>query len=227
MKPWSIRFAFNALGCWLLVSSVVGFFALGWFEEEVAGDVVLSDAGWLFATEISALSGGLFALLYAARHTGLEAFRLGPMRKEDALLSVSMVVPVLGFGFAYSGLLGFLGVETSPQQTLQAMLDTTSVAALMVGLFGTMVGAPLIEEMLFRGCLQPPMVERFGPTVGIGSVALLFGLLHLSDAWAVIPCVVIGGVAGWLRHRSGGLGAPVLFHGMNNAIAVGLTVLIP
>jgi hypothetical protein len=120
-----------------------------------------------------------------------------------------------------------LGVETSPQQTLQAMLDTTSVAALMVGLFGTMVGAPLIEEMLFRGCLQPPMVERFGPTVGIGSVALLFGLLHLSDAWAVIPCVVIGGVAGWLRHRSGGLGAPVLFHGMNNAIAVGLTVLIP
>jgi membrane protease YdiL (CAAX protease family) len=43
----------------------------------------------------------------------------------------------------------------------------------------------------------------------------------------VIPCVVIGGVAGWLRHRSGGLGAPVLFHGMNNAIAVSLTVLIP
>jgi len=227
MSSWSIRSAFSAVGCWLVASSVLGFFALSWFEEEVAGEAVLSAAGWLFATEISAMGGGVLALLYAARQTGFAAFRLGPIRKQEALLAVSMVVPVLGFGFAYSGLLGFWGIETPPQQTMQAMLDTTSFAALMVGLFGSILAAPLIEEMLFRGCLQPPTVERFGPAVGIGSVAVLFGLLHLSDPWAVIPCVVIGGVAGWLRHRSAGLAAPVLFHAVNNAIAVSLTVLIP
>ena len=64
------------------------------------------------------------------------------------------------------------------------------------------------------------MIRRFGAVGGIVITSLIFGLIHAVDPWSIIPVVAIGIIAGWLRHRSGGLGAPIVFHGLNNGVAL-------
>ncbi len=90
----------------------------------------------------------------------------------------------------------------------------------------TCVGAPLIEELFFRGLLQTRLVGRFGPVVGIGLTSLLFGAAHLSNwqGWVTLAygwSIAGGGlVLGTLRYTSGRLGTSILAHAMFNGIAI-------
>jgi membrane protease YdiL (CAAX protease family) len=90
----------------------------------------------------------------------------------------------------------------------------------------TCVGAPLVEELFFRGLLQPRLVTRFGPTVGIGAASLVFGAAHviawqgpitLAYGWSIAG----GGlVLGLIRHHSGRLGPGIAAHAIFNAQAM-------
>ncbi|MBW8826109.1 MAG: CPBP family intramembrane metalloprotease [Acidobacteria bacterium] len=89
------------------------------------------------------------------------------------------------------------------------------------------VGAPLFEELFFRGLVQPRLVARLGPVVGIGTTALLFGLAHLLGWFGPFTFVVAwviavgGGLAlGTLRYYSGRLGPSVMAHSFFNIQAV-------
>jgi membrane protease YdiL (CAAX protease family) len=98
-----------------------------------------------------------------------------------------------------------------------------TTASTWVALFAVIcIGAPLVEELLFRGLLQPRLVARFGPVVGVGLASALFGAAHLlgwngpltfGTAWAI----GVGGLAlGTLRHYSGRLGPSILAHAFFN-----------
>jgi uncharacterized protein len=101
-----------------------------------------------------------------------------------------------------------------------AQLTTTSS---WVALFVVIcVGAPLVEELVFRGLLQPRLVARFGAVAGIALASALFGAAHLlgwngpltfGTAWAI----AFGGLAlGTLRHYTGRLGPSILAHAFFN-----------
>jgi membrane protease YdiL (CAAX protease family) len=88
------------------------------------------------------------------------------------------------------------------------------------------VGAPLFEELLFRGLLQPRLVARFGPVAGIAVASALFGGAHLLGwsgpttfvtAWSVGAAGLALGV---LRHHSGRLGPSMLAHALYTAQVV-------
>lgn len=96
----------------------------------------------------------------------------------------------------------------------------------VVMIVATCIGAPLVEELFFRGLLQGRLVGRFGAPVGIAVASVLFGAAHLSAwqgsetivyAWAVTSSGVVLGV---MRHFSGRLGAPILAHAFFNTQAV-------
>jgi membrane protease YdiL (CAAX protease family) len=88
------------------------------------------------------------------------------------------------------------------------------------------VGAPLVEELFFRGLLQNRLVARFGVGVGIPVASVLFGAAHLVgwqgystfvQAWAVS----FGGmVLGVTYHYSKRLGTSIIAHGLFNVVAV-------
>ena len=93
------------------------------------------------------------------------------------------------------------------------------------------IGAPLFEELFFRGLVQPRLVERFGVGWGIVATSLLFGAAHMigwagvfsiANAWAIAAS---GLVLGYLRHETGRLGAPVMAHFFFNAQVVALLAL--
>ncbi|HET9731343.1 MAG TPA: CPBP family glutamic-type intramembrane protease [Acidimicrobiales bacterium] len=90
----------------------------------------------------------------------------------------------------------------------------------------TCVGAPVVEELFFRGLVQTRLVQRWGPVAGIAVTSALFGAAHLIGwagpisllyAWAV----AFGGLAlGTARHLTGRLGTSMIAHCLFNAQAV-------
>jgi hypothetical protein len=88
------------------------------------------------------------------------------------------------------------------------------------------VGAPVIEELFFRGLVQNRLVERFGLGVGLPVASVLFGAAHLIG-WIGVPTVIqawavtFGGlVLGATYHYSRRLGASIIAHSLFNAVAV-------
>ncbi len=75
------------------------------------------------------------------------------------------------------------------------------------------IGAPFIEESVFRGLLQPVLSRKLGRIGGVLVMAVLFSLYHLPRG--PLPLVgrfLLGLVFGVLRARTDGLVAPAVAH---------------
>jgi membrane protease YdiL (CAAX protease family) len=90
----------------------------------------------------------------------------------------------------------------------------------------TCVGAPLIEELFFRGLVQARLVDRYGTAVGVGAASLLFGAAHLmawQGAWTFAYAWAITGgglVLGTIFHMTRRLGPAVAAHAFFNIQAM-------
>jgi len=91
---------------------------------------------------------------------------------------------------------------------------------LLVGL--TLIAAPFVEEILFRGWMLPMMMARGVPTVfAVIISALAFGLVHITQGLMVMTSTFFLALAlGTARVWTGRLAAPILGHIANNAWAV-------
>ena len=77
--------------------------------------------------------------------------------------------------------------------------------------------AGITEEVGFRGYMQVPLEERYGPVVGITIVSIMFVVLHLNQAWAagggiLIMLFGISAVWGVLARVSGSLIPGIISH---------------
>jgi membrane protease YdiL (CAAX protease family) len=107
--------------------------------------------------------------------------------------------PIIALGIAeLGGLLRVPDVESPMKQILESKHGLVALAV-----FGITV-APLAEELLFRGFLQPLLVRSLGAVAGIGVTAFLFGCLHgAQNAWSmpIVALITLAGVAfGVIRH---------------------------
>jgi len=81
------------------------------------------------------------------------------------------------------------------------------------------VGAPIVEELFFRGLLQRALLHRFGTVPSIVGSAVFFGLAHF-EALQLPALVAFGIVLAVLAHRTGRLGPGMFAHGAFNAVTV-------
>lgn len=111
----------------------------------------------------------------------------------------------------------FFGEFTSSAGDVAAEL-TESAGRPVVVLFAFMLafGAPVVEELAFRGLVFAGLRKHgFSPWITITLSALVFALFHLEPA----RILVVGGVGlvlGFLRWRTGSLGAGIVAHVVNN-----------
>ena len=85
------------------------------------------------------------------------------------------------------------------------------------------------QELAYRGMLQTELTQRFGSTAGIlgANLAYTFGPLHFYHFGGSSPVAMfaaifaIGLLFGVLRHRSGNLWLPAVFHGIGTAWILG------
>jgi membrane protease YdiL (CAAX protease family) len=87
----------------------------------------------------------------------------------------------------------------------------------------TVVGAPVIEELFFRGLLLRSIQNRFGPAAALWGSSLIFAAVHLQPL-QFPALVLIGLVLGWLAQRTGRLGPSIWAHVAFNGVAT-LTLL--
>jgi uncharacterized protein len=94
----------------------------------------------------------------------------------------------------------------------------TALAAVVVLLF-LAVGAPLVEELFFRGLLLRSLMVRFPAPVAVVVSALLFALAHFEPL-QFAGLALFGVVLGILAWRTGRLGPSIGAHMAFNAAAV-------
>lgn len=135
---------------------------------------------------------------------------LGLLLGTPAILGVMQIAPRL---------LSLMGHDPQTQAVLAGILALDGGALLGAIVLASFVG-PVLEEVLFRGFVQPACVDRLGTSGGILFTALLFAAIHGADA--MLPVFALAVVLGILRHRTGGLAAPVLAHCLWN----GTTLLV-
>ncbi|MGL4799151.1 MAG: lysostaphin resistance A-like protein [Cellulosilyticaceae bacterium] len=79
------------------------------------------------------------------------------------------------------------------------------------------IGAPFLEEYLFREKIQLFVKERFGSKVAILFQGILFGMIHPFGLQKVYATVMGLGL-GWMREKIGHILAPTVIHMIINGI---------
>ncbi|WP_233342348.1 CPBP family intramembrane glutamic endopeptidase [Maricaulis salignorans] len=166
--------------------------------------------------------------IYAAHRA---AFSVIPLRLHDYLAGLLILVFMLTIGSPLT--LWFHQIAMlDPGLTLAGgaeLEDVSNVddfvsngAALWAIILLTMLAAPIVEEVLFRGWMLPMLIARGVP--GLFAVlisAAAFGLIHIGQGLMVMTSTALLGVAlGVARLVTGRVAAPVLGHIANNAWAV-------
>lgn len=136
-----------------------------------------------------------------------------PFRPRHLIaLGIALAAAVIILG----NVLGIPNVETPFDKLLN---DTASRIGIAV--FGVTLG-PIIEELLFRGFLQPVLVDSMGVLPGILVTSILFGALHLTQnafIWqSGVLITLVGFVLGVVRHVSGSTRASAITHISYNAL---------
>ncbi|HUI03399.1 MAG TPA: CPBP family glutamic-type intramembrane protease [Acidimicrobiales bacterium] len=85
-------------------------------------------------------------------------------------------------------------------------------------------GAPVIEELFFRGLIQGAFTRRVGAVPAIFVTAVIFSFAHVANEGILAPLILFPAaiVLGYLRHHYGRLAPGMIAHSTFNAIAFGL-----
>lgn len=148
------------------------------------------------------------------------SFFKGRALASNTLLSYLLLVPVLLFVWGYGWVLGDAGFKapTNPFMIFDGTWEFMSIFVSVVIL------APLVEELFFRGYLFRVLEERLGGNTAVLLTAFLFALVHFS-IYSFIPILLMGGIMGWMRKRSGSMVPSLVFHSANNLAALLIVVL--
>ena len=199
------------------------------------GPVVLWDLlrhnGAMAATARIELGMGLFVaacgvvVLFAAwQRPGL------PWRPVRAGFVLARYVPFavvwLGVTLAYLWAMRRVGAPVPAQEPLAHLAngDPGSFGYWLV-VAAPVLGAPLAEEIVFRGYLQPALLGVMRPAWAIAITAAVFGAVHTLPY--ALPVGMLGGFFGWLAYRTGALWPAVLAHAVHNGLTVAVAAAWP
>lgn len=137
---------------------------------------------------------------------------------------IGVVVQLVFIRLLYAALKA-LGVDTSdlerPARQLTDQAQNRFGVLLLVVV--VVVGAPLVEELFFRGLVMRAMGARWSDWLAIGGSAVLFALIHFQPLQ--FPGLLLFGVVlGYCAHRTRRLGMSILAHAAFNATTVFLLV---
>lgn len=181
--------------------------------------------GWLAVAQTGLWLGYLGVVWYAARYKG------NGMRQDFGLAIQLGDIPIgLGVGIAAQYLIVPLVyvplrllVHFNAEDISKPARDITDRASGPVGVILLVlivgIGAPIVEEIFFRGLLQRSLIRKVGPAWGIGLTAVIFGAVHFEPLQ--FPALALAGAAfGILAYRSGRLGPSIVAHMLFNLTAV-------
>jgi uncharacterized protein len=216
----------------LVISMVLGFFAtaVGALSGDLSSDAYSAQIGWAITIGTLVQQATLFGLVWA----------IAGWRGGDRLHVLALRAPKQGRRAYLAAFLALVCVVAAMSTTIyaidptiikrdlqpfRAMLDHPSwwLTVIMVG-----VGAPLAEEILFRGFLFSALAAS---PVGVVGASLLtsagWALLHTYSIVGLAQVFIIGLVFAAIMVRTNSLRVTIFCHALYNSILVTLLILYP
>lgn len=97
------------------------------------------------------------------------------------------------------------------------------VAITLLALFAVIL-APLVEELIFRGCIYRFLKSQIAPVLAQILSAVLFALLH-ANAMSFLPLVLLGVILARVYEQEGNILVPISFHALFNGFTLLLLLL--
>lgn len=109
------------------------------------------------------------------------------------------------------------------RETAENLVDRANGALLPLLFVLVVIGAPLFEELLYRGLLQRPLLARFPAPYVVVGVAVIFAVIHFRPVEypGLFVAGLVFGVCAW---RTGRLGTAVFAHIGFNAVGLVLAL---
>lgn len=219
---------------WGLPEAVAGYLAAfvlaslaGAVWIGVSGDDDLS-MGLVVATLLGQWTGLVGAAVLASRYKGSGSL----VRDFGLRVEARDVLPGLAWGLGSQFILVYL--LYLPFRLLDSDLDVSEEARRLVGTgrggglallaVFLVLGAPVVEELFFRGLLQRALRRRMASGAAIAISSLAFGVTHYQPL-QLLGLVAFGVVLGFLAERAGRLGPNVVAHAAFNGSTVVLLTL--
>ena len=226
--PWGAQDVLLGLSVFVLLLWVVGAIARAvvpgqghpWRDAAVMGLVGVATS--------------LLILYYLRRRYGLLPRDIGlrfdgwPWAFVLATALLMLVLAVRGpLAVGLERLRSWMDVPPQPQQVLVQMLEVKSTLGLAVLVAMALVAAPLWEELVFRGFLQPFLARRLGGTPAIVITSVLFSAIHYSGSKLFILPVLMFPLAlalAYAYHRTQRLTVPLMLHVLHNLVPVAVVL---
>lgn len=103
-----------------------------------------------------------------------------------------------------------------------SMMAQSNVDRLLLLLL-TAVGAPIVEELMFRGLLYPALKNNWGKIGGAAFSAAVFAIVHPTIPSGFLPIMLLGFAFALTYERRGSLLPNIVMHGIHNGLIL-LTV---
>lgn len=213
--PWQAR--------WAIAATIAIFFA----GQLVAAALAGSMADWIFeAPQIGLLlwlivsqAAMVLLVVIAAGLLGgrrSEVLQLHPVARAPGLIGSAFVVMIAILGLLNALLYGLMGHDVMADLRPHLELirsETWLLAALAIG-----IGAPLMEELTFRGFLQSALAKRLGFWPAAIATTAAWTLLHWGySAAGLAEVFLIGLYFSWLLWRTGSLIPALVCHALYNS----------
>jgi membrane protease YdiL (CAAX protease family) len=129
----------------------------------------------------------------------------------------------IGIALVTAPFIVWIWPDGPPSQSVAEVAESSeSLVEQLLVLVVVAVGAPIIEEMIFRGMLLSILARSLSRWPAILISAAIFAAIHLFDpnAVAVIPGLfLLGTVLAWVALRRGDLSLPIALHSGINLLA--------
>jgi len=156
--------------------------------------------------------------VYAPHASMKRVLAFGPSRRWwlYPLAIVAGVGAIFPVDLAYEKLLEWVPVGASGLDPLEVFFTLSMPERVAIVVCFALIG-PLVEELLFRGALITPTLQKHEPTTVIVVTGTIFALVHVN-LHGFLPYCLLGATLGYLRWTSGSMIPPLLFHVFYNGV---------
>ena len=224
-KPWKpervawLLIAFMAAN--LLGVLVVQGYSSALSKEEVKQpvNVLVMLAGTLMYQGVTLVLIGVFLRIHGMTWAEAFGFKTPRLARTLALavLATAIVLPiVMALGWVSKIVLEGMGGHVELQESVKSLQTTETFAQQIYFGIVTIIVAPFMEEVLFRGVLYPSIKQAGFPKFALWCTSILFALFH-ANAMAFVPLLFMAVILIFLYETTGNLLAPILTHALFNA----------
>jgi membrane protease YdiL (CAAX protease family) len=227
-KPWRP----DAVA-WLLAAffaaQILGFMVVQGYSSALSTDeikqpanVLIMLAGTLMYQGVTLVAVGVFLRMH--RLTWSEAFGFTTKRLVRtlvlAVLATAIVLPImLALGQVSRLVLEGMGRDVQLQESVKSFQSTETIDQQIFFVLVTVLVAPFMEEVLFRGILYPSIKQAGFPKFALWSTSIIFAFSH-ANAMAFVPLLFMAVILVFLYETTENLLAPFVTHALFNATNV-------